>query len=1098
MSTRNQRDQLPHIIVRASAGSGKTYRLTNMFISKLFDGEDPSAMLATTFTRVAAGEILHRVLERLSSGVTESGARSELAKSLPHHQVTSERCAEVLERLISQLHRLSILTIDSFFSRLASSHSFELGLPVSYRLLPEDEDQELREQCVYQTIRKSPIKETVELLRLLQGQGVQTRAHSAIMDIIRSGYSMYLATDGDPSAWKEIQPIGVAMSDSELARATDLFEDIELPLTKKGVIDQRWRKALTKSLECIQKRDWFGFLDGGLGKPIRLREDDDSPAYYFKIPFPSSLQNELMPFYDHAVYELTTEHYQRIIATFALLQRFDTLYRSSKMKSGQLNFDDPPRLLNEANVTGDLEHLYYRLDAKLRHVMLDEFQDTSMSQFNLLAPILEELLSQDEEDRSVFVVGDTKQSLYAWRQAEPKLLGAMMDRWSTLQEESLARSWRSSSVVLDAVNRIFGTLPSNMAMVNSQGSEGKVTPERTESNRVGKIAAKSWNDQYDQHEAAKDIPGHVSLRVADRDEESEKSEPDPQSEVLWACANSVAEAQAQCPDASIAVLVREGKHIYPMLSKLKKLGINACEDRGNPLVDAPCVAAAVSMLGLIEHPGNSAALYHVRSTPLGQALGIYSTNQIYSIASELRALITQEGCVPTLCRWLMLCADSMDERGCIRFKQLIDLAGALENEGRPDPSTLAAVTQERRIDEPGQAPVRVITIHRSKGLEFDVVILPLMSKQWQVRPGSLLSQRDQALDPIVRVSGSSNKVLRSVHPELHALHEHALLQQINEELCCLYVAMTRAKRSLQMIMAEDKNGRQNIPPSNLNLCPADIVHSALAKETPRQQGSVLYESASDEPWFAGIQETPSTSTVPLAQTSITLQIKTPKRVSAGQLMTASPSSMHREHTKVQSILDLSEGGLRAQEHGLCVHAGFESIDWIDETPFDAIELAESLSDRGYGDEVVADSVADIQRSLAEPGIQRILSSDTWLEDHPAAVRATVHHEQPFAVRLSIGGQERLVQGRLDRLVLGWSSDEPPRVCCAQIIDYKTDREATGLDTQQLPELACRHQDQMEAYRASIASMYSLNEQDIDLQLLYTKAPGAVRLEPRKE
>lgn len=1092
MSTRNSGDQLPHTIVRASAGSGKTYRLTNMFISRLFDGEDPSAMLATTFTRVAAGEILHRVLDRLSSGVTDNDARNELAKSLPHHEVTSQRCAEVLERLISQLHRLSILTIDSFFSRLASSHSFELGLPVSYRLLPEDEDEELREQCVYQTIRNSPIEETVELLRLLQGQGVQTRAHSAIMDIIRSGYAMYLATDGDPSAWKKIQPIGQAMSDSELDRAADLFEDTDLPLTKKGVIDQRWRKALTLSLDCVQSRDWFGFLNGGFGKPLRLREDIDSPAHYYKIPFPSSLQDKLLPFYEHAVHELTTEHYQRIIATFALLHRFDTLYRSTKMTSGQLNFDDPPRLLNEAHVTGDLEHLYYRLDARLRHVMLDEFQDTSMSQFNLLAPILEELLSQNEEARSVFVVGDTKQSLYAWRQAEPKLLGAMMDRWSTLQEESLARSWRSSAVVLDAVNRIFGSLPSNMAMVNAQGAEGKATPERTESNRVGKIAAKSWNDQYDQHEAAKDIPGHVCLRVADRDDELE---PDPQPEVLWACANSVAEAQAQCPDASIAVLVREGKHIYPMLSKLKKLGINACEDRGNPLVDAPCVAAAVSMLGLIEHPGNSAALYHVRSTPLGQAIGIHSTKQLYTIASELRALISQEGCVPTLCRWLRLCADSMDRRGYTRFKQLIDLAGTLEQSGRPDPTTLAAVAQERRIDEPGQAPVRVITIHRSKGLEFDVVVLPLMSKLWQVRPGSLLSQRDRPLDPIVRVSGSSNKVLRSVHPELHALHEHALLQQINEELCCLYVATTRSKRSLQMVIAEDKNGRQSIPPSNLNLCPADIVHTALAKETPRQQGSVLFESASDEPWFAGIEKS---STEPKAQTSITLQIQTPKRVSAGQLTTASPSSIHSQHIDFQSILGSSESGLHAQQHGLCVHAGFETIDWINKAPIDTIELAEHLSENGYDDEVVADSVADIQRSLAEPSIQRVLSMDTWLEDHRSAERATVHHEQPFAVRLSLAGQDRLVQGRVDRLVLGWNTDEPPRVCCAQIVDYKTDREATGLHSHQLSELACRHQDQMEAYRAAIASMYSLDEQDIDLQLLYTKAPGVVRLEDRKE
>ncbi|MGJ8635447.1 MAG: UvrD-helicase domain-containing protein [Phycisphaerales bacterium] len=1091
MTREVQDPESPHIIVRASAGSGKTFRLTNEFIGKLFDGEDPAGLLATTFTRVAAGEILHRVLQRLSQGVTDEGERAEMSRFIPGHEITAERSAEVLERLIGQLHRLSILTIDSFFSRLASSHSFELGLPVAYRLLPEDEDNELRERTVDKTISESPIQETVELLRLLQGSGVQTHTHRAIMDIIRSGYAMYLATSGDPAAWTAIKPSGTLMQTGEIDRAVKRLEDVQLPTTKKGEVDKNWIKGLRTTLDTICKREWDTFLKKGFGNSIRVRPEGEEHACFYKKPLPDEIQSELMPIVDHAARVLSDEHYARTISTFRLLQRFDALYTSTKINGGMLNFDDPPRLLNNANITGDLEHLYYRLDSTLRHVLLDEFQDTSMPQFTLLAPILDELFSQNEEGRSVFVVGDVKQSLYAWRQAEPKLLGAMIDRWETLSEQTLSKSWRSSSVVLDAVNRIFDRLPSNIAMVNPKGTDGKDSAKHAESARIGRIAAKSWDDQYDEHEAAKELPGHVSLRVAERDEESD---PDPLSEVLWSCAVSVAEAQAQCPDASIAVLVREGKHIYPLLARLKKLGIDACEDRGNPLVDSPCVAAAVSMLTLIEHPGNSAALYHVRSSPLGNALGILSSKQIHSIASRMRSQTMEEGCVPMLCEWLALTADSMDVRGHTRFKQLIQLAGTLQEEGRPDPTTLARVAQERRIDEPGQSPVRVITIHRSKGLEFDVVVMPLLDKKWQVRSGSLLSQREEPLDPISKVSIAPNEILRSIHPELKSIHEHALLQQVNEELCCLYVAMTRAKRSLQMILAEDKNGRENIAPSNLSLCPAHIVHAAMAKDIPCVQGTVLYEDTTDDPWYSGlVSKTESEQTQPNHR-SISLKTRSAKQVSSGQLKSVAPSSIHTDSPiNASSLLESSPVGEYSRKFGLCVHACYEFIDWIDENPIDQRELASKLSDLGYPDSIVADSVLEVNQSLDNTGVQRLLQKASWIEDHPDASTCTVHHEHPFAARLLIDGNERLVQGRFDRLVLGWTSDSPPRVCCAQVIDYKTDRVAIGLDDSQLAQLASQHQAQMDAYRQAVAKLYRLDDDQIEVALLYTKSPGIAML-----
>jgi len=1064
----------PHTIVRASAGSGKTYRLTSEFIARLFLGEDPSGMLATTFTRAAAGEILHRVLGRLSAGVLENAALAELQVATSDPALTHERCAQVLSALINQLHRLSIMTIDSFFSRLASSFSLELGLPMQYRLLEEDENESLQEQSVDQAIQECSRSEMVELLRSMQGQRIQMQTHSAIMKAVKAGYAMYLATDGNPEPWNTIDPVGRKTSDGQLLAALDQLETASIPLTKAGKPNSNWAKARIKSIELIRSKSWMELLKGGLGGTVlQGLRTNETPTYY-KIDITPDLHELLIPVVEHARHELSTEHINGTLATFKLMHRFDDAYRTTKMSSGQLSFDDPPRLLNESRVTGDLEHLYFRLDGRIRHVMLDEFQDTSMPQFNLLSPILEELFSQDEEGRSVFVVGDIKQSLYTWRQAEPKLLGAMKEQWETLGEDFLTKSWRSSPLVLNAVDEVFGDLPNNDAM---------------NSKEVGQSAAAYWHDQYKSHEAAKpELPGYVSLTVADGDEESSKEATE---EVLWSCANRVAEARAQSPNATIAILVRQSKHIYPLLAKLSTLGVDACEDRGNPLVDAPSVAAAVSMLELIDHPSNSAALYHVRSTPLGQIVGLSDPKRVNSVASDLRERITTQGCVPLLTEWLKACASSMDQRGFTRFEQLIELAGRLEDDGRPGAKVLAMVAQSRKIDEPGHAPVRVITIHRSKGLEFDVVMLPLLGKAWSIRPDSILSRRDRPLGPISQVTRYPNKVMQSVHPELQSLHDQSMLEQINEELCCLYVAMTRAKSSLQMIVPADKQGRKGEPMDKATLGPAHLIRAALAPDEPASPGATLYETSSEQCWTSGIESESMTTTTTSHPKPVALNIRSPKTLRAGQLMSSAPSAEHESNLhSVSSLLEHSDHGQFARDHGQCVHSAFEQFDWTDDSKPDDTAIAQTLSDLGHPEDTISASIKELNAALKCPEVDRVLNLAHWNADHPSASKASVHHERPFVLRMGKSDQERLVQGRFDRLVIG---RDGARVTNVQIVDYKTDRGAKRLGQSQLTEFASKHHPQMNAYRQAVASMYNLDNDAIEVVLIFTAAPGVVRL-----
>src|SRR6185436_16602214 len=169
-----------------------------------------------------------------------------------------------------------------------------------------------------------------------------------------------------------------------------------------------------------------------------------------------------------------------------------------KFSLGWLRFDDVPRLLRDA--TRRLDDLYYRLDGRIDHLLLDEFQDTSLDQFDILRPIMEELVSQGDEhqSRSVLCVGDVKQSLYSWRGAEPELLPALSLVWPQLEPDELHENFRSSPFILDVVNTVFKSVAENAALRES----GRAAAERFGAGFVAHVA----------HQAK--LPGEVRLTVA--------------------------------------------------------------------------------------------------------------------------------------------------------------------------------------------------------------------------------------------------------------------------------------------------------------------------------------------------------------------------------------------------------------------------------------------------------------------------------------------------------------------------------------------------------------------------------------------------------
>jgi ATP-dependent exoDNAse (exonuclease V) beta subunit len=179
-----------HLLVRASAGTGKTFELSSRYLGLLLDGVDPNRILATTFTRKAAHEIQDRILRRLADAAAHETKRAELSDSIGR-EVSAEECLEHLEKLLRGLDRVRIGTIDAWFGQLARLFALDLGLPPAWRILDEAESESLRSEAVAEAVAGADRVELLDLLRDFQSQAVGQGAHEILLSFAREGRKLF-------------------------------------------------------------------------------------------------------------------------------------------------------------------------------------------------------------------------------------------------------------------------------------------------------------------------------------------------------------------------------------------------------------------------------------------------------------------------------------------------------------------------------------------------------------------------------------------------------------------------------------------------------------------------------------------------------------------------------------------------------------------------------------------------------------------------------------------------------------------------------------------------------------------------------------------
>jgi len=403
-------------LYRASAGTGKTFALTTQALRLLVRGIDPESLLATTFTRKAAGEIQERILGRLVDAVGSEDVLIELNGHLESDpKLERDACVALLSGLLRRIDRLGVQTLDAFFVRLATLWGLELGLPPGWEIIEETSVAGLHEEAIARVLDDANEAELLELLRGLQREEPRRSVYGGLRKLVVDAYGIYLQST--EAAWEALPPLPL-LGTEELAKRLDELRIAPIPQSASTERpNKNWVKAHAAALQCVESGHWEDLLSTGLAKKV-LADD----LVYSRHAIEGAMRDALQALVLHARAVLVQTLLERSRSHRELLRRFHEALEGLKRERRLYDFDDLPRALQrgaEGTLSG--ESLAFRLDGGIDHLLLDEFQDTSALQGGVLGPLLERVLDE-ERAGSFFCVGDTKQSIYGWRQGEPRLL----------------------------------------------------------------------------------------------------------------------------------------------------------------------------------------------------------------------------------------------------------------------------------------------------------------------------------------------------------------------------------------------------------------------------------------------------------------------------------------------------------------------------------------------------------------------------------------------------------------------------------------------------------------------------------------------------
>lgn len=428
--------------LKASAGSGKTFALSVRFLALLFKGANPSEILTLTFTKKATAEMKERILDYLKilqkenlEDEKEKEKSQNILKELEekYHlnpDLVRNSAPKIYQRFLNAEIRIS--TIDAFFQSILRKFCWFVGLSANFEV---NEDTKAHQQQLNASFLSALNNEQLEELSVFIAQCLSYDSYTSDSILERLRFlknKLYLF---DPN------------------KKEPVFDEKGF-LEKLRSLNQQIQSVETASdtaKKAIKCDDFRGFLNSSLTWLKKKGEYRDFKKIKDEIPTLESeceeIENDLKRYYE-----------ARESALFKKFPKFIQLYDKVTSKIQALDFDaikDKVHALLNGYEELPAEFFYFRLDSRIAHILIDEFQDTSLNDYKILAPFIDEIkagIGQAKWHRSVFFVGDVKQSIYAFRGSFSSLFESVS---KDFYHDNLEFNHRSSPLIINYVNTIF-------------------------------------------------------------------------------------------------------------------------------------------------------------------------------------------------------------------------------------------------------------------------------------------------------------------------------------------------------------------------------------------------------------------------------------------------------------------------------------------------------------------------------------------------------------------------------------------------------------------------------------------------------------------
>jgi len=1028
-----------HKMILASAGSGKTHALTHRFVQLLALGAAPERIVALTFTRKAAGEFFDEILKKLARAAGEPDYARRLAGEIGLPALGAADFLRWLRAVVDAMPRLNLGTLDGFFARIVRSFPLELGLAGEFQIMEEAAARRERRRVLRRMFAATggPDAAQREFIEAFKRAtfGVEEKRLARVLDGFLDEHAEKFLDAPNASQWgdpRAIWPEGCAwldagarrdaaakalraalpwetLNEKQRARLEDFFA--ALPEWAPGA-------PLSRAVEYVLKNAFDAWPE--LAEVVVERK---------KVALAPEARAALRGMVAGIAGAEIARRLEMTRGLFAVLRGYERTYHEVVRRAGRLTFADVLRLLlpgdggpvlsaGDAAATGGARLLIdWRLDAQFDHWLLDEFQDTSFAQWSVLRNLIDEAVQDPERRRSLFYVGDVKQAIFGWRGGDPRLFREIFEHYNAAQPgaiaaEHLVKSWRSGPAVIALVNRVFGDAAALRALVPA-------------------AAAEAWTREWRDHESAQpQLGGYAELRHAD-DEAGRFAE----------TLKILREAEPQRRGLEVAVLVRTNATGAALADFLRREGGLAAVAESDLRVaaDNPLTCALLALLRAAAHPGDSLAQEHLRMTPLGAVLATEKLAGYDALTARVLAELHEEGFAGVLERWLRKLAPAIagDAFSAERGRLLVAAAAEFDESGSRDVAEFLEFAERFTVRDADTAGVvRVMTVHKAKGLGFDLVILPdLEGKTLAERRGGLAVQKapDRSVEWVLDLPP---RIFAEHDPVLAAHVAAAEAEAAYENLCLLYVAMTRAKRAMHVITETPgaKSASRNFP--------------RLLQETLGETWS-----AGDPHWFEKI-EAAAADIAEITTPVLEIATTTPR---APRRPAQRPSKLHANEIDAAQMFALE--ATASVDFGTAVHALLAEVEW------GGAEAADKFAAEWAAGGAAAEEALACLRAPALAGVWR------------RGAGAEVWRERAFEVVLD----GAWLTGVFDRVAI--ERDAGGRVVRATVFDFKTDRVAGEADIAAAVE---RHAAQLNVYRRVAAMLAGLPPAAVECELILTR------------